>query len=77
MVANRWNGWKPDLGSGAAAQEGQAETPSPKGPTPSPEEPPSTTGRSEPDADGVVRTRSGWRKLLPDMLKGRERDEPR
>jgi PTH1 family peptidyl-tRNA hydrolase len=32
-----------------------------------------------PDADehGVVHTRTGWRKLLPDMLSGRGKDEPR
>jgi PTH1 family peptidyl-tRNA hydrolase len=32
-----------------------------------------------PDADehGVVHTRTGWRKLLPNMLSGRGKDEPR
>jgi PTH1 family peptidyl-tRNA hydrolase len=34
---------------------------------------------SRPDSDehGVVHTRTGWRKLLPDMLSGRGKDEPR
>jgi hypothetical protein len=29
----------------------------------------------KPDAEGVVRTRTGWRKLLPDILGGRGKDE--
>ena len=31
----------------------------------------------EPDEDGIVRTRTGWRKLLPDFLAGRGRGERR
>ena len=31
--------------------------------------------KPKPDADGVVRTRTGWRKLLPDILGGRGQDE--
>jgi hypothetical protein len=31
--------------------------------------------RSAPDADGVVRTRRGWRKLLPDILTDHSRDD--
>ncbi len=77
VVANRWNGWKPDLGSETAAQESQAKTSAPEASQPPSGEPTPTPGRSEPDAGGVVRTKSGWRKLLPDLLKGREPDEPR
>ncbi len=73
VVANRWNGWKPDLVAETRAQEMSA----PEASRPSSGEPTPTPGRSEPDADGVVRTKSGWRKLLPDLLKGRDRDEPR
>lgn len=54
-VANRWNGWKPELD--------EAE--------------PAPTTEPAPDAGGVVRTRTGWRKLLPDLRSGREGDEPR
>jgi PTH1 family peptidyl-tRNA hydrolase len=64
-VANRWNGWKPDLDS-AAGSEPPAAAPT----QPDPE-------RGEPDADGIVKTRAGWRKLLPDALGGRRDGEPR
>ncbi len=62
-VANRWNGWMPDLGSeSASGSPGSTPTPTP----------PQDDGPA-PHADGIVRTRSGWRKLLPDLLPGRDR----
>jgi PTH1 family peptidyl-tRNA hydrolase len=63
-VAARWNGWQPDLGAG--------EEPA----VPTPDEGPKPQAASElpqPDADGVVRTSTGWRRLLPDAL-GRRND---
>lgn len=82
-VANRWNGWSPDLG----------ERPSPSATMPPADAPPHTgsrvpggsgaldsapgeaeTGPAKADASGVVRTRTGWRRLLPDAIAGRERD---
>ncbi len=81
VVANEWNGWKPDLAAeDAPAAPGErwprpdaaaAERPEPEGPQPEALEP----ERPEPDAAGVVRTQTGWRKLLPGILGGRHRDE--
>jgi PTH1 family peptidyl-tRNA hydrolase len=64
VVANRWNGWKPDFAE-----------PEPKAQTGAPAKQKAEVPTR--DADGVVRTRTGWRKLLPDMLTGRGKDEPR
>ena len=69
VVANRWNGWQLDLGgeeqpgTAAAARPGPAE-PKPDVPKPDAE---------KPDADGTVRTKTGWRRLLPDALSRRDR----
>ena len=69
VVANKWNGWKPDLG---ASGPQSAAMPGPEGQAdPKPDVPP----KPQPDADGVVRTKNGWRKLLPDILSGRGQDE--
>jgi len=69
VVANKWNGWKPDLG---ASGPQSAAMPAPEGQAdPKPDVPP----KPQPDADGVVRTKNGWRKLLPDILSGRGQDE--
>ena len=73
VVANKWNGWKPPIEE-------------PRKPKPRPEKPKSEPGtltgdpddaamKPTPDADGVVRTKTGWRKLLPDILSGRGQDE--
>ena len=58
-AANRWNPWQ--LG-GAAAEEAAA----PEG------EGPALAGADEPvtGADGITRTRTGWRKLLPPRPEG-------
>ena len=64
VVANRWNGWTPDLGAETAQ-----ESPRPAKTAP--------TEQPRPDPDGVLRTRTGWRRLLPDILAGREEDGPR
>lgn len=66
-VANRWNGWKPDLEPEPAATP--EPRPAPAGPAV--EAPKPEPQRAAPDADGVVRTRTGWRRLLPDALAGR------
>ncbi len=67
-VANTWNGWKPDLapqpGSGA---EATPATPSAEARAGAEKASP---GKLRPDADGVVRSKTGWRKLLPDILGG-------
>jgi PTH1 family peptidyl-tRNA hydrolase len=60
VVANKWNGWKPPI------EEPPAEEPKP---------PAAAQPKPTADADGVVRTKTGWRKLLPDILSGRGRDE--
>ena len=66
-AANRWNAWRME-----ASVE---DVPSPRteaGPEPRPE-----TGAGAPDPDGIVRTATGWRKLLPGSLRGRSGDESR
>ncbi|MEX1294757.1 MAG: aminoacyl-tRNA hydrolase [Candidatus Limnocylindrales bacterium] len=70
VVANRWNGWKPPIeepATGAAS----TDEPGPKpGPRPSERPVPRVA-----DADGVVHTKTGWRRLLPGILGGRGKDE--
>lgn len=61
--ANRWNAWQIE----ASAGEGPASSPVPG----------TETGARAPDANGIVRTSTGWRKLLPGSLRGRGGDEPR
>ena len=68
MTAATWNGWKPDLAEAATAPiVGQPE---PRGVSAKKEPPAHAT-----DADGVVRTNTGWRKLLPAALRGRDKSE--
>jgi PTH1 family peptidyl-tRNA hydrolase len=73
VVANRWNGWKPPI-------EEPRPQPQPKSsaePGPQRRTGPDAEAPAQPtaDAERVVRTRTGWRKLLPDMLSGRGKDE--
>ena len=56
-AANRWNGWKPPLEAG---REGEEVTPTAQRAAPA-----AGADETTPDADGVVRTRTGWRRLLP------------
>lgn len=79
-AANRWNGWQADLGH----EPGPAGPPEPGEPEAADERPDLERSRPDqeqarpaPDAKGVVRGRTGWRKLLPDILAGRARDDPR
>lgn len=72
-VANRWNGWQPDLGLGKTPAS--TETAHPTEAARQREAVP-TDERAGPDADGIVTTRTGWRKLLPDLRRHKE-DEPR
>ncbi|MFV2061902.1 MAG: aminoacyl-tRNA hydrolase [Chloroflexota bacterium] len=70
-TAARWNGWKPDLPGNGAAPDGS--------PGPAQEEVMSAPGsaeapRSKPGEHGIVRTRTGWRKLLPGLLGGSDKD---
>lgn len=67
VVANKWNGWKPPIDEPEAARPTSAPEPA----EPRPESPEQPTA----DADGVVRTRTGWRTLLPHILRGRGKDE--
>lgn len=65
-AANRWNAWQLEL-PGAPAPGPAAAAPSVAD---------VDTGRPlAADADGIVRSSTGWRKLLPDILKGRGRDQ--
>jgi len=66
-AANRWNAWQLD----AAA----AEDAVPAEEVPVAGEPQGESGASPetrgPDEHGIVRTPTGWRKLLPESLRGR------
>ena len=57
-AANRWNAWEPP----SRGQVGP-ENDGPDGSTPRAAE--RATGERAPDSTGVVRTRTGWRRLLP------------
>ncbi len=60
-AANQWNAWQLELPA-EATSAADIEDP----------------GRAvAADADGIVRTSTGWRRLLPDILAGRGRDETR
>jgi PTH1 family peptidyl-tRNA hydrolase len=67
-TANEWNGWKPDLAGKDAGAEVRAEAPIEPGRA--------AVSTPVPDAHGIVRTKTGWRKLLPDFLAGRDQDDP-
>jgi PTH1 family peptidyl-tRNA hydrolase len=69
VAANEWNGWNPPIEEPHPAKTSATPAAVPAGPER--ETPP----RSEADAGGVVRTRTGWRKLLPGILGGRDTDE--
>mgnify|MGYP001811620491 CR=1 FL=1 len=82
-VANKWNGWKPPIEEPEKPKptkdsepeaEKRAAGPAVATRVPKPE---TSEAPAKPtaDADGVVRTKTGWRKLLPDILSGRDRDE--
>jgi PTH1 family peptidyl-tRNA hydrolase len=68
-VANRWNAWQPDLEDGVVAQPATLE--------PAQQRPITSDPRPQPDGDGVVTTRTGWRKLLPEALRRHGEDEPK
>jgi PTH1 family peptidyl-tRNA hydrolase len=72
VVANRWNGWKPPIDVPETGNRTKGE-PATKSPEHRAESEGSASRKA--DADGVVRTKTGWRKLLPDILGGRGRDE--
>ena len=84
VVANKWNGWKLDLEqpSKAGAKSKTARPgPEPKLETAKrePESEPAIDASGapadapQPDAEGIVRTRTGWRRLLPDAIARRDR----
>jgi PTH1 family peptidyl-tRNA hydrolase len=63
-AANHWNAWQLELPGDRAEGvplPGTPATPTPATPTPATPTPATPT----PDADGVVRTSTGWRRLLP------------
>jgi hypothetical protein len=62
-AANRWNAWQLEVEEGAAAPVA-----APAG---------DTGAHPGPDEQGVVRTTTGWRKLLPEALRGRGSPEQR
>jgi PTH1 family peptidyl-tRNA hydrolase len=66
-TANEWNGWKPELGGEDAGVKVPADAPIEPGPA--------AASTPVPDAQGIVRTKTGWRKILPDFLAGREQDD--
>jgi peptidyl-tRNA hydrolase, PTH1 family len=90
-AANRWNGWQPELTTEtgpagvnavgtsrpASAPSDPSSAPPAPGAPPAPDAQPAPDAPPAPDAQGVVRSKTGWRKLLPDILTGRARDETR
>jgi PTH1 family peptidyl-tRNA hydrolase len=66
-AANRWNPWRLDALEPPDAD--QDDDPAPA--TPATRATPATP---EPDADGIVRTSTGWRRLLPGRQRSREPD---
>jgi PTH1 family peptidyl-tRNA hydrolase len=67
-AANRWNAWQLEVDDAADPAEGPPAETSPRIPSPQ---------RPSPDGQGVVRTATGWRKLLPEALRGRGSREER
>jgi peptidyl-tRNA hydrolase, PTH1 family len=55
-AANKWNSWQPTVAVDAAADHAPDDAAGDHAPV--------ADGRSQPDQHGVVRTRTGWRKLL-------------
>jgi peptidyl-tRNA hydrolase, PTH1 family len=81
-AANRWNAWQMELPAGAtpglagdrAGLAGAAPSPAGVRASTDNEDP---RGAQVPDAEGIVRNSTGWRRLLPDILVGRARDKTR
>jgi PTH1 family peptidyl-tRNA hydrolase len=65
VVANRWNGWKPPLD----ASPKPASAPG----TAKPGAEPAAPAKGQSGAADVVRTKTGWRRLLPDVLSRHDR----
>ncbi len=66
-AANRWNAWRlPDEAAAPVAPRTLEELALPQAE-------PGTPGSSLPDAQGIVRTKTGWRKLLPSPTDGDSR----
>jgi PTH1 family peptidyl-tRNA hydrolase len=73
VVANRWNGWKPDLGEEhRPATAGAAD---PGVDTANDTKAPKVPSKPKPDSEGIARTTTGWRKLLPDILGGHDKGD--
>jgi PTH1 family peptidyl-tRNA hydrolase len=70
-AANRWNAWRlPEPaeapGQGRASDPGRGPDPGSQGTGDArPAAEPGTPGSPLPDSNGIVRTRTGWRRLLP------------
>jgi PTH1 family peptidyl-tRNA hydrolase len=60
-AANRWNAWQLDTGDVRPVEAAPQVAPT----------------VPAPDEHGVVRTATGWRRLLPDVLRGGSREERR
>ncbi len=67
-VANRWNGWSPEV---PAADDGTASPSGSSDASAVGAEPEPAGGATEVGEDGIVRTPTGWRRLLPDRIRGR------
>jgi PTH1 family peptidyl-tRNA hydrolase len=67
-AANHWNAWQLPV-EAAAPGDSPVERATPRASSPS-----APTGLDE---GGIMRTPTGWRRLLPGRLAGRGRDEPR
>jgi hypothetical protein len=66
-AANRWNPWRLDVLEPPDADQDDA----PARATPAT---PAMAATPEPDADGIVRTSTGWRRLLPGRRTSRDPD---
>jgi len=64
-AANRWNPWRLEVATPVVVADGDPAVGTADVPTTNAEPPPG------PDKDGIVRTRTGWRKLLPPGLRDR------
>lgn len=74
-AANRWNAWQPERET-TSGQQGSPDIGAASKELPAPSATESGTADPEPDEARVVRTATGWRKLLPRSLRHRE-DGPR
>ena len=64
-AANRWNPWRLEVATPVVVADADPAVGTADVPTTNAEPPPG------PDKDGIVRTRTGWRKLLPPGLRDR------